>query len=141
MKASNSKSVDELTFDDFIVHPIWTWAEDDEDESLVTPLDYPGVLPEDHDALFVICEIFLRDGTEITGVISIRTGDRFVYLISFPEAGGRFFDFPLQPQLEGIVTREQLAIHLRKPSSYIFPIRYNTPYMFGDGQLLAGQIE
>jgi hypothetical protein len=140
MKASNLKSASELTLDDFSVHPIWTWAESDEDESLVMPLDYSGALPEDHDALFVACELLLVDNTKIAGVISVRMSDYSVYLLSFSKADRGFFDFPLHPQLT-TVTREQLANQLGKRAEHIFPIRYNTSYTFIDGRLLAGQIE
>jgi hypothetical protein len=140
MKAAILKNAGELKFDDFAIHPIWTWAENDEDESSVMPLDYPGALPEDHDALFVGCEFLLSDGTKIAGAISIRMSNHSVYLISFPKADGRFFDFPLHPQLT-TVTREQLAIQLGKRVEHVFPIRYNTSYKFSNGQSVAGQIE
>lgn len=143
MKTSSpeKKRVSELTFSDFVVHPVWIWAEDNEDESLVISLDYSEILPEEYDDLFVACKFTLHDGTEIPGVLAVNMSNRQVYLLSFPKADGGFFDFPLQPQLKGLVTREQLATWLRKPLADIFPITYSTSYVFRDGQPLTGQIE
>ena len=141
MKRLRQKSVSKLTLDDFTDYPVWTWAEDDKDESLVMPLIYSGSLPEDCDALFVACKFLLADGTESAGVVSVRMHDRSVYLISFPEAGGKFFDFPLRSPLKNSITREQLAVKLGKSLDCVFPIAYTTPYVFSNGQPFVGQIE
>jgi len=141
MNDSNQKDISELTFSDFMVYPIWTWVEHDENESLVMPANYVRALPEDHDALFVACEFSLHDDTKIAGVLSIRMSDHFVYLLSFPKVDGGFFDFPLHPLLKGVVTREQFAAWLQKPLAHVFPITYNTPYVFSDSQPLIGQIK
>jgi hypothetical protein len=141
MNDSNHKDISELTFSDFAVYPIWTWVEDDENESLVMPVDYVAALSEDHGTLFVACEFSLHDDTKMAGVLSVRMSDHFVYLLSFPKAGGGFFDFSLHPQLKKAVNREQFAAWLQKPPTRIFPITYNTPYVFSDGQPLIGQIK
>jgi hypothetical protein len=39
------EKVGHLTFNDFTAHPIWTWADDDKDESLVIPVQSTGTLP------------------------------------------------------------------------------------------------
>ncbi len=137
------KRISDLTFSDFAVHPIWTWAEDNEDESLVVPLDCSGTLPDDEEYgnLFVACEFTFHDGTKMPGVLAVSMSNRQVYLLSFPKTDAGFFDFPLQPHLQGLVTREQLATWLRKPLADIFPITYSTPFMFKDGRLLTGQVK
>ena len=139
ISSPTEKKVSELTFDDFVTYPIWTWA--DEDTDMAIPLGNLKTLPEDHNALFVACEFLLCDGTKVAGVLSIRMSDHIVYLLSFPGANSGVFDFPLQPQLKDTVSRDQLATWLQRPLECIFPITYSTPYKFSDGQPLIGQIE
>ncbi len=137
----NLKRNRDLNFADFIAHPIWSWA-DQLEEDLVYFIDYPGSLPEeDHDALFVACQFILHDGTPIIGVVAVRVRDHAVYLLRFPKADGKFFNFSMQTRPKGLVTPEQLAAFLGKAIDDIFPIAYNTPYVWADSQPLAGEIE
>jgi len=134
------KKVRDLTYSDIGTHPVWTWA-DDEDESLVLPVEQYVPLPEDHDALFVACVFDLHDGTHISGVLAVSPIRRWVYLLDFPKSEGGFLHFSLHPELRNLVTREQLATWLQKSLDDIFLIRYHTPFVFHDGQHLVGEIE
>jgi hypothetical protein len=133
------KHASELSLYDFAAHPIWTWAET-EDESSVEPVSYSGSLPDDHDALFVSCEFSLRDGTRINGEVSVRMSDHVVYSLGFANPDGRLFGFPLQRELRGLENREQLAAKLGKHLDDVFPLQYSTPYVFSDGHPLRGMI-
>lgn len=140
MKASRTEREKghELTLNDFAASPIWTWSED---ERSLVPVEHSLVLPEDHDALFILAKLVLADGSTIDAVLGLRVSDHKVYLIEFPNAEGKFLSFSLQPQLRHLVTREQVATWLQKPLEGIFPIHYSIPYVFSDGQPLVGQIE
>jgi hypothetical protein len=137
-KLSN-KQGGELTFSDFVAHPIWGFADDDGDE--VMPVDYPGhlIASDGGNAWFIACEFILNDGTKLPGVIYVRTTDHSIYMLVFSESDGRFFDFPVNSMMEGRVAPEELALHLRKTVDQVFPITYVTPYAFRDGQKLIGQ--
>lgn len=137
LKPAN-KDLRELTFPDYIVHPIWGFADDDGDE--VMPVDYPGHLIRSSggEALFVACEFTFFDGTKQPGVINVRMTFRSVYLLEFPKPDGKLFRFPINSRMEGNVTPAELATHLHKPVDQIFPINYKTPYVFKDGQKLIG---
>ena len=134
------KQVDELVYSDYLEHPIWGFADDDGDD--VEPVDYPGsVIQADSGSLFIACKFILRDGTELPGVISVHVSSRSVYVLKFPDTGGRLFYYPVNTDMEGSVTREQLAAHLQKSVDQIFPITYAAPYVFKNGQRLTGMIE
>lgn len=139
-KRPSQKKIGQITIDDFVAHPVWTWADED-DESTVMPLENSEILPEDHDALFVACKLRLADGTSIPGALSVRMSDCSVYMLSFPKSNGTLFDFPLQPELKELVSREQLASHLQKPLEFVFPIEYATSQAFRGGKVIAGKVE
>jgi hypothetical protein len=129
----------QVTMSDFLAHPVWTWA--DEDEGRVMPVVCSDILPESNDALFIACKFRLANRSEILGTLSVRMSDRQVYLLSFSRRNGTLFDFPLQPALKGLVSREQLASFLEVPLNLVFPINYSTAFRFGDGSAVAGAIE
>jgi hypothetical protein len=133
------KKLGELTAKDFAVHPVWTW--EDDDREIVIPIEPSNYRPHNHDALFVRADFQLSGGLRQAGVVSVRLSDRQVYLLSFFMPDGGIFDFPLQPELSGLVSREELASSLGVPTHAVFPLTYQTPFLWRDGQQLAGQIE
>lgn len=133
------KKAGQITMSDFIRYPVWTWS--DEEEGTLMPKHISRILPDNHDAVFVACECVLANGKRMRGVLSVRMSNKQVYMISFPNPDGSLFDFPLQPELKGLVTPEQLSNCLQLPIQDIFPIIYSTPYLFSDGQSLTGQIQ
>lgn len=149
MKGPNTdwKKSSELTLADFHAHPVWTWVEDERDESLVMPVDCGRTLPsnEDYGTLFVASEFRLSDGTIVPGAVLVRMsdrrGERGVYGLELAGTSGNLFTFPLHPFLQGLVSREALANWLRKPMRLVFPMVYDTSYVFADGEPLIGRIE
>lgn len=129
---------EELNISDFYTHPIWGFVDDDGDE--VMPVDYPGHLiwSNGGESLFVLCKFTLNDGTNIDGVISVRMTNQSVYTLKFPYQDGSLFYFPVNSSLEGRVSPKQLAFHLNKVSDDVFPIKFDTPFVFEDGKKLLG---
>lgn len=136
----NKKPVSELTPDDFRHHPIWSWYENDWDESLVTPVEITHPLDEEnYTAFFILCEFMLKDGTKIQGNISISLNDKLVYHLEFFKGSEKFsFSGKLHPKFG---TLEQLSNWLGKPVDKITPLNYTTPYYFEDGTPIKGEIE
>jgi hypothetical protein len=136
-----NKSDGHLTVDDFISYPIWGFAADDGDE--VMPVDYPGYLiaPNGGNGWFIACEFTLNDKTNLDGVINIRTTNRSLYVLKFPDPNRNFFAFPVNSRQEGRIGPEQLAEFLHKSIDQIFPIAYKTPFVFKDGQKIIGQYD
>jgi hypothetical protein len=136
---STKLNCNELRFSDYYSHPIWGFTDDDGDE--VMPVDYPDHLiwSGGGEALFVLCEYVFNDGTKMDGVVCVRMTDQKFYILTFPYPDGSFFDFPVNSMLEGTVTPEQLASHLEKSISEVFPIKINTPFIFENGEKLVGE--
>jgi hypothetical protein len=134
----NRKWAGELTMADFVAFPVWTW---DDDGDIVVPVEFSMVLPDAHDALFVAAELQLASHARLSGAVSVRMSDQQVYLLSFFGPGRESFDFRLQPELRSLASRAALASHLDRPHNDVFPIIYETPFIFSNGQRLAGQID
>lgn len=136
----NIKRVSELRPDDFRRYPIWSWYEDDWDESLVIPVEITHPLnEEDHTAFFVLCEFMLKNGTKIQGDISISLADQFVYHLEFFKGNEKFgFSGKLHPEFG---TLKQLSEWLGKPVDEITPLKYVTPYFFEDGDPIKGELD
>lgn len=129
------KPISELNIDDFITHPVWTWAEE-EDERLVKPLED---INEEYDALFILSNFILSDGSKILGFIAVRARDFSIYSIGLAGKNNRFFDIPLQKELKRSIGAHKIEEELDKGVKDIFPIRYEaslTPY-----KSLKGYIE
>jgi hypothetical protein len=136
------KAVSDLSPIDFREHPIWSWYENIEDESLVTPVEEGYLLSEDYDEydpLFILSEFTLCDGTKLEGEIAIMLDVRKVYMISFFKKND-IFTFSLHPTLKKFDTPEKITNWLQKPIEDIFPIEYTTLYHFNDGEAIAGEI-
>ena len=121
------KPISELNIDDFITHPVWTWAEE-EDERLVKPLED---INEEHDALFILSNFILSDGSRIPGFIAVRAPDFSLYSVALAGKNNRFFDIPLQLELRRLIDAHKIEEELDKGMKDIFPIRYEaslTPY-------------
>ncbi len=131
----------ELTLNDFLMWPVWTWLEDEKEPSLVEPVEFSEVLPEDHDALAILSRLVLADGSTLQAVVWLRVSDRQPYLLSFPNTDGELLDFSVYPEYRRPGQLEKLIAWLQKPPNKIFPIRYSIPYVFGDGQPLSGQLQ
>jgi hypothetical protein len=119
-----SKPISELSIDDFLTHPIWTWADED-DESLVIPLED---INQDHDTLFILANFILGDGTKIPGFIAVRANNFSLYLMALAGKNNRLFDIPLQLQLRKLIDIDKIQAELNKEAKDIFPIRYETTY-------------
>jgi len=115
------KKIDELTINDFNAYPIWTWADDD--ESLVAPLINIDSI-EDQDSLFVSAIFELNDGSKQEGFIAIRIIDYFVYLISLSNDKGVLIDYPLLTDMYPFAKKDEIAKHLKKLITEIFPLNY-----------------
>jgi hypothetical protein len=114
------KPISELNIHDFKTHPVWTWAEE-EDERLVKPLKDVN---EEHDALFIVTNFILSDGSEIQGFIAVRSQDFSVYSVSLVGKNNRLFDIPLQLKLRRLIDAHKIEEELSKKIKDIFPIRY-----------------
>ena len=81
---SEYKKIHELRRSDLLAHPVWSWAELDEDESCVMPVEISDFLPEDdHDSLFILSEFILADGAHIGGAIAVHMGSHIQYRTPF----------------------------------------------------------
>ncbi len=134
------KKICQLRMSDFKTNPIWSWAEDDDDESLVVPLETSCTLPDDHDAIFVASDLVFNDGTRTLGTVSVRMSDHQLYSVSFEQANGELLHYPLRPDLQDLREQMDLAYLLKKEKMNIFPIRYETQFIFNDGKPLKGKI-
>ena len=105
-------------------------------------LDYEKYLPNDYDALFVKCKLSLSDGSTMEGVISVRMRDHQVYLVEFPDNQGKLLQLPLQKSLSEVLEKKkkELSGQVGKSLKDIFPLRYETPFVFIDGLPLKGII-
>ena len=136
------KAVSDLKPNDFREHSIWSWYENIEDESLVTPVEEGYLLSEDYDEydpLFILSEFTLCDGTKLEGEIAVMLDVRKVYMISFFK-GNEIFTFSLHPALKRFDTPERISNWLQRSIEDIFPIEYTTSYYFNDGGAIAGKI-
>jgi hypothetical protein len=110
----------ELTFSDYIEHPIWGFWDDDGDD--VTFADnFDSFNSPGGEALWARCKFEFRDGTKSLGVIGIRTTNWSAYLLKFVNPDNSLFYFPINSMLEGSVTPNQLAKQLNKSANDIFP--------------------
>jgi hypothetical protein len=114
------KPISELNIDDFITHPVWTWAEE-EDERLVKPLKD---INEEHDALFIVTNFILSDGSKIQGFIAVRARDFSLYSVALAGKNNRLFDIPLQLELRRLTDAHKIEEELDRGMRDIFPIRY-----------------
>jgi len=133
------KLIDQLTFADYLAHPIWTFYDDDGDE--VVPVQYPGWASEavGGEGTFIICDFILSDGTRLPGVVGINIYLEIPHVFEFLDTDGRLVAFSVNRKLETAETRQKLAQFLGKTVDQVFPIRYVTPYILRSGRLLAGE--
>jgi hypothetical protein len=138
---SEKKRVNEISIDDFIKNPIWTWEEDDGD--VLIPIKYNDRLPDNYNALFVKSEFTLRDKTKVTGVVCVRLSDHNIYLLEFSDGNKGILQLPLQSKFIKILQqrKNKFSQLLGKPQEMIFPLTFNTPYLFIDGTKLEGTID
>lgn len=129
------KPISELKIDDFLAHPVWTWA-DEEDERLVEPLED---INEEHDALFILSNFILSDGSMIPGFIAVWEHDFSLYSVALAGKNNRLFDIPLQLELRSLIDVEEIEEELDKKFIDIFPIRYEAS--FRPDKSLTGYIE
>ena len=137
---SIKKRVNEMSIDDFIENPIWTWEEDDGD--VLIPIRFTDRLPDNHNALFVKCDFILKDKTQVTGVLCVRLSDHAIYLLEFFDENKGILQIPLQSRFEKILSQKKNEfLHLLgKSEDMIFPLTFSTPYLFNDGNKLEGII-
>jgi hypothetical protein len=136
----NVKPVGELKPDDFRRHPIWSWYENDWDESLVMPVEIIHPLNEDeYLVFFILCDLILNDGTNMKGAVSINLNNKSAYSIEFFR-GNEVFGFTGKwpTDLGNLV---QLSNWLQKSVDEITPVKYITPYFFKDGNPIKGEID
>jgi len=132
-----TKLCDELTFADYLEHPIWGFWDDDGDE--VTFADtYDSFDAVGGEALWVRSEFLLNDGTRLPGVVGFRITNWSVYLLEFIEPDGSIFQFPVNSMLEGTVSSQKIAELLGKSEDKIFPVRYETICELKEGKRIAG---
>jgi hypothetical protein len=129
------KQISELNIDDFITHPVWTWAEEN-DERLVKPLKD---INEDHDALFIVTNFILSDGSKIPGFIAVRARDFSLYSIALTGKNNQLFDIPLQLELRRLINAHKIEEELDKKMIDVFPIRYEASLT--SDKKLTGYIE
>ncbi|MEW5956351.1 MAG: hypothetical protein AB1801_01410 [Chloroflexota bacterium] len=136
----NIKRVSDLRPGDFRRYPIWSWYEDDWDESRVIPVEITHPLDEEeYTAFFILCEFVLNDGTKIQGDISISLNNRFIYHLEFFKGNEKFgFSGKLHPKFGNL---EQLSNWLKKSVDEITPLKYSTLYFFKDGTPIKGEID
>lgn len=89
--------------------------------------------------MFVLCEYQFNDGTRLNGVVFVRLLDQSFYILAFPRHDGSLFDYPVHSPLAGTVTPEQLASNLGKTVDEVFPIKFETPFVFENGKKLIGE--
>lgn len=132
------RHVSDLTEQDFLDHPVWTWAEE-EDESLVQPIHELEPLPECHDALFVAARFTLGNGRLLNGTVAVRCRDQQVYLLEL-FVGQDAFDLPLQNQKGFLDGLQKLASALGISSEQVAPIHYETNYRFAGKSHVSGVV-
>lgn len=131
------KKVSALTIQDFLYHPIWSWAEED-DESVVESLPVGPFIPEDHDAVFLLADFKLRDTTSLKGTLSIRLSDAKIYLLSVPNPSGGFVDISVGRSVHSQSDPIRLAEFLNKSADETYPISYVTQFRFPNGKPIKG---
>lgn len=137
------KKVKDLTPADFKKYAIWSWYENIEDESLVTPVSDTYLLSSDYeefDPLFILSELKLYDGTKLQGEISIKLDTRKVYMIGFFKKD-KILTFSLQSNFKKLDRLSRISNWLQKPIEKIFPVHYTTAYFFNDGTAIMGEID
>jgi hypothetical protein len=135
------KPYSELRPNDYRQHPVWSWLENDWDESLVTPVAIANPLNEDdYGALFVYATLVLQDRTIMEGQVTIATLKKTVYLIEFFDDNESCY-VTRNPYSSEYGTFEQLAAWLNKAVDDITPVEYITPYYFEDGMAIKGVVD
>ena len=134
---SAAKPIDELTSDDLMRWPIWTWADDAEDvgdETYVQPTSLRAI-PQEGD-YHVSCSLSTRQGRLLHGVLCVRDG--------FPEP-----DPPTVLAKDGSAWSLCTPPHQRDRAAFsehfgcafndIFPVRWKASVpAAGDGPALEG---
>jgi hypothetical protein len=133
------KKFSRITLKDFHSSPIWTWAEDD-DEEMVCTLDQ-DFIPEEHDAVFVLSEFRLHDKTRYEGYVGIRMRDYAVYMIAIADRDDHFISISLHPDLINLIDVKKIEQKLKKRAKDIFPIRYSTIYLAFIESQKSGEIK
>ena len=127
----------ELTYSDYVEHPIWGFWDDDGDEvTFADDLDSFDAIGGE--ALWVRCGFTLNDGTRLPGVVGIRDTEWSIYLLKFVRPDGTLFAFPVNSMLEGSVAPSELAKLLHKSVDEIFPVKYETTVELKNGRPLVG---
>lgn len=137
---NNVKPIGELSPEDFRRHPIWSWYENDWDETLVAPVEITHPLNKSGYLVFFIqCELVLNDGTTVEGAVSINLNNNSAYSLEFFRENERFIFTGKWPP--GLGNLEQLSNWLKKSVDEITPLKYITPYLFEDGTPIKGEID
>jgi len=132
------RAISELKEEDFLKHPVWTWAEED-DESLVEPVKEYDPLPEDHDALFVAGRLTLANGQWLNGTISVRCSDKKVYLLE-AFVGPIEIGLPLLNTSDFKKAIGRFAEATKLAEQQIFPLRYTTDFHFKGESPISGEV-
>jgi len=135
---TNLRKISELGEEDFLEHPVWTWAEED-DESLVQPILNYAPLPENYDALFIAARLTLANGRFLNGTVSVRCSDQKVYLIEVT-IGEVTLDLPLVDRSGFASGIRQLTEATKLTKEEILPIHYETDVHFAGELPVSGEI-
>jgi hypothetical protein len=133
------KDFSKLTIEDFKEFPIWTWADDENEDLVISITD--EIQPEDHDSIFVLSDFNFKDGSNRQGYIGIRNYDRQVYILALADDIGDFIQIPLQPKLRNLFDSEKFEVTFEKKMNEIFPIKYSSIFLpFWDTKF-EGQVD
>jgi len=131
------KKVSRLTIKDFESHPVWTWA-DEAEEDMVRTADLDS---EEVDSIFVLSDFWFNNGTHASGFVAVITRNKQPYLAAINGDTGSFFDLPLNPHRKGLANIDQLEEKFNLRIEEIFPIKFCTQYLPFIGDRLRGEIE
>ena len=137
-----AKHVGDLVPEDFRRYPVWTWCEDETEQGgFVCPIVFADRVVDDteYDALFIVAELVLADGTRLEGEVSIAPYHKTAYSFSFFR-GGECFGFGYTP-VPGSESLQQLATWLQKSIAAITSVTYTTDYSYPDGVRISGTVD
>lgn len=131
----------QLTYEVLRKQPIWTHY--DWDCSEVVPVEYPGWNTEaiGGEVIFLLGNLLLHDGTLLAVRILFQTYREKVFSVNVLSDQSKDIWYPFEGPFKGSVTKEAFASLLGKNISQVFPMRYETPFVYTKGALIAGVIE
>lgn len=137
----NCKSQRELSLEDFQRNPVWTWYENDTDESLMIPIEATDTLNEDDfSVFFILCQFVFSDKTSVQGVIGVNIFAREPYYVEF-FIGDQPLTFSGAAFLLSPSSLDNFAASLGKSIDDITPLEFYTPFHFEDGESISGKID